>query len=712
MAGVVKPMRSVSRRFSSAIISVVAVIIVFSGIFSIVRNITTLESELQQRVTMLSKLAEKSLAIPLKSLNHAFLNDFLNAVFSEPTLVYARISANNETVAIKTTPELAQKEWRLLTGSSEFMTKETAIYSEGKAIGAIELAVSKETIRRQTRLNIYSTCLLAAILIGAIAITSMLVTEHYIRRPLSTIVNISAKISNGELDANFGESRPVEKKSQDEIMMLDQEFRVMLNYLQHMATAATHLSLGDLRQHITPRSDQDVLGKAFQRMIEYLNYIGDVAARISQGDLGQQIEIRSSKDQIGAMFMQMAAGLVSLISSIRVSSEQIAAISTQVFEASSKNAAALEHIGESANETSFAMQQVYESSEEVRHNNESLNTTVRNAVASIVQMLESITQVAEHSRKLSQFADETTSAMLTIVQSLEEVTTQADHSRVLSTATTEDARIGQQSVEAMMASMQTISDVTTHISEIVFRFETHSTHIDTILDVVYEIAEHTSLLALNASIIAAQAGSQGRGFAVVADEIKELAIRVRLSVKEISDIVKAVQKDSGAAVKAIQQGQTEVRRGVLVAHQAEEALNKIRQSAENSAKVAADIATLVRQQASTHAHITDSIREVSEMIAHITQATRQQEKQSGQLAIIMENIQELGEHVLKVTQEQQRSTQHVAQLMTSVTSLVEENTAMVQQFAVSSQELASHAETLKQHVERFTIPASRNSLKT
>lgn len=59
------------------------------------------------------------------------------------------------------------------------------------------------------------------------------------------------------------------------------------------------------------------------------------------------------------------------------------------------------------------------------------------------------------------------------------------------------------------------------------RFSERSQEIDTILDVIRNITEQTSLLALNASIIVAQAGNHGRGVAVVADEIRELSNGVK-----------------------------------------------------------------------------------------------------------------------------------------------------------------------------------------
>lgn len=98
----------------------------------------------------------------------------------------------------------------------------------------------------------------------------------------------------------------------------------------------------------------------------------------------------------------------------------------------------------------------------------------------------------------------------------------------------EQARRAASAAETMLA-------LTADLEKAVAELRSASTQVGGSLSTVEQIALHTRILSLNASIEAARAGIHGRGFAVVVDEVQRLADRTGKTTKDIEQRIQDMQ---------------------------------------------------------------------------------------------------------------------------------------------------------------------------
>jgi methyl-accepting chemotaxis protein len=124
--------------------------------------------------------------------------------------------------------------------------------------------------------------------------------------------------------------------------------------------------------------------------------------------------------------------------------------------------------------------------------------------------------------------------------------------------------VAEQSSTAVTSAVQRMESIRAAVSDAAEKMRElgeSSKRIGNIVEVIRQISEQTSMLALNASIEAAHAGEQGRGFAVVADEVSSLARRVGQSAKDIETLIQTVKEQTQAVMVSMEVGTREVATG-------------------------------------------------------------------------------------------------------------------------------------------------------
>ena len=152
----------------------------------------------------------------------------------------------------------------------------------------------------------------------------------------------------------------------------------------------------------------------------------------------------------------------------------------------------------------------------------------------------------------------------------------------------EDVRLASQKGRAVVVSTaQGMEDIRTAIQETgkrIKRLGERSQEIGGIVRVINEIAERTSVLALNANMQAAMAGEAGRGFRVVADEVQRLAERSKEATDQIGKLVTGIQGDTNDTMATMDRAIAKVVHGSELASKAAEQVNQLEQLGDELVK--------------------------------------------------------------------------------------------------------------------------------
>jgi methyl-accepting chemotaxis protein len=301
-----------------------------------------------------------------------------------------------------------------------------------------------------------------------------------------------------------------------------------------------------------------LVGAVFTRaVVQPVRELAAAAHRVERGDLSVTVPVHSEDEvgRLGHAFNTMVQGVSEIVKGLAA-----VAVST-VADADS-----------------------------IRRFADDLSRVTREQSEQLQQLVESIQQM---SRGLSQGADQ--------------ALTTAD----AAAANGHMAEAGGAAVRSAARKISELVEVVQKSEERVVRLQASGTVVAQMLQLIQDVANETSVLAVNTAIEAARAGEHGKGFGVVASEVRKLAERSREAVEQIEHLLKKNQEDISVAAALMRDGTTMVEEGMQLSSEAGETLSRIVTGAREIHTRVGHLAMDSTRQSNSGARIAERIQSIS-----------------------------------------------------------------------------------------------------
>ena len=314
------------------------------------------------------------------------------------------------------------------------------------------------------------------------------------------------------------------------------------------------------------------------------------------------------------------------------------------------------------------------------------------AVNEISVATEQVTRNLDH---LAGIVHQSAAAMEEINSTISNVEQNAAISHEVSSQVKMQADEGLAVVAEAIASLAEIQNSVTLSYGAIKRLEENSTRIENIVSVINDITKRTNLLALNASIIAAQAGEYGKSFGVVADEIRNLSLQTGHSTGEITSIIEEIMSESKTAASNITATKDLVHRGVELGHTTGESLQAIYDRSVCSLDMTQQIKLATQEQVISVQLVARSMEDVSSMTAQIFAASKEQAKATRSIARSIETIKDMTHEMVKSTSRQVEDGRLIRSTVESVSYMATEMFDNMEMRRIQSAEVVKELESMK-----------------
>ena len=172
----------------------------------------------------------------------------------------------------------------------------------------------------------------------------------------------------------------------------------------------------------------------------------------------------------------------------------------------------------------------------------------------------------------------------------------AVHAWNMAVKTRGSAQAGAVVIENSIRMIDSITQGMNVVSADIARLNSQSDSIDGMVETIRNFAMQTRLIALNAAIEAARAGTSGRSFAVVAEEVRRLAASVSDATENIEQVVAGNNQLAKEVLKGIESSLKNTCEGGTLMREACEVIAGIQKNSEGVESAVKDVARAVNAE--------------------------------------------------------------------------------------------------------------------
>jgi methyl-accepting chemotaxis protein len=502
--------------------------------------------------------------------------------------------------------------------------------------------------------------------------------------------------------------------------------RQLVRPILELREGAARIGRGDLtvRLESSRRDEMGDAARAFEGMTAALREtVGGVAGAADRVEASGNV-IRGVMRRLVSVFGEQARASDDAAASMERVNAQVRSIAGSA----ARSGLALEH---AVDGSSLSFRELASTGEELGRSAAALSSRVDEISASLAQSVDGARRVSEIREELVGAASETRGRMEEMAAAAQDVNVSAGRGAELWSRMIETAEQGRRRVLEAVDGMKEVKTATDEAQRAIGGLDERVAKIGSIVEVIDDVTDETGLLALNASIIAAQSGEGGRAFAVVAEQMKEVADRVLAGTREIHTLVRAVQEESANATGAIERSSGSAASGYERAEAAGTALEEISSAARDSGvRMSAIVASASAQQHAVADVLAQServrsaaeqlrvaadeqdrghevmLRSATELRGVATAVRQSIEAQAGGAARIgagIATVRASMDSINRALGEQSEACREAAKLLAGNRTHARTSEESVQRMSAAIDDLLRQAEQLRRDVQRFRI---------